>query len=124
MVVIQGSQSRLTLLPATLERDAYAGFLETKQGDCYRLLVHLTESGRVDPSALEVDPELRLLLLPYLKALLVRAAQAANLHSFSAEFVDLVDQSVLSEEFHDTKLAVSHCLCQSILIREFRLNLN
>jgi hypothetical protein len=85
----------------------HAGFLETKQGDCYRLVVYLTEGGRVDPSALEVDPELRLLLQPYLKALLARAAQAANLQSFATEFVDLVDQTVLPENSHDTKLAVS-----------------
>jgi hypothetical protein len=96
----------VTLLPATLERDLYAGFLETTQGDCFRLVVRLTENGRVDPGALEVDPELKLLLQPFLKALLARAAHSPDLRGFAAELVDLVDQAVLVDARRDAELAV------------------
>jgi len=90
------------LLPTTIARDEFAGFLVTCRGDFFRLtLACAPDAGRVDPTSVAVDPALENLLGPFKASLLARARDACNLDAFMIELSDLA-ASALRAEARDT----------------------
>lgn len=85
------------LVPITIERDAYAGFVETHDGDFYRIALRCAPgAGRVDPTSVSCDPAFQGLLNPFLRSLAARSSYARDLDAFVRELTDLTDQAARS----------------------------
>ena len=67
MAVAVGSSVRIVLIPSSLHRDNFCGFVETDSA-CYRLALRCSPGGgRVNPSSIDADPQLAVLLRPFIK---------------------------------------------------------
>lgn len=111
-------QGRCVVLPMSIKRDVYAGFIEVSTGECFRISLSCNEGGgQVIPSSLCVDASLQSRLIPFLPSLLGRLQQTSTVDSFLFELSDLAEQatsalrgdsdqkkSTVSAEFYDLLL--------------------